>query len=71
MLTATIVAGLIVSALSGALIGHTDRWVRAVTGALVFVSLVLALTTVWFWKSRYAPAVVLLGAALAGWAVFR
>ena len=46
MLTATIVAGLIVSALSGALIGHTDRWVRAVTGALVFVSLVLALTTV-------------------------
>ena len=32
---------------------------------------VLALTTVWFWKSRYAPAVVLLGAALAGWAVFR
>ncbi|MFC7376911.1 chromate efflux transporter [Brevundimonas sp. GCM10030266] len=31
----------------------------------------LALATVWSWKSRYAPAVVLLGAALAGWAVFR
>lgn len=32
---------------------------------------VLGLATVWIWKSRYAPAVVLAVAALIGWAMFR
>ncbi|WGM48893.1 Chromate transport protein [Brevundimonas sp. NIBR10] len=32
---------------------------------------VLAFAAVWFWKSRYAIAVILAGAALAGWLLFR
>lgn len=44
-----------------------QRVPSAPTGLAIFV---LALATVWFWKSRYTPAVVLLGAALAGWAMF-
>ena len=32
---------------------------------------VLAFAGVWFWRSRYAIAVILAGAALAGWLLFR
>ena len=32
---------------------------------------VLAFAAVWFWKSRYATAVILALAALAGWLLFR
>lgn len=45
-----------------------QRVSSAPTALAIFV---LALATVWFWKSRYAPAVVLAVAAVAGWAVFR
>ena len=31
----------------------------------------VAFVAVWFWKSRYATAVILAGAALAGWVLFR
>lgn len=30
-----------------------------------------AFAAVWFWKSRYAVALVLTGAAIAGWLLFR
>ncbi|WP_395649998.1 chromate efflux transporter [Brevundimonas sp.] len=32
---------------------------------------VLAFAAIWFWKSRYATAVILAGAASAGWLLFR
>ncbi len=38
---------------------------------VAFVIFAAALAAVWFSKSRYAPAVVLASAALAGWALFR
>lgn len=46
MLTMTLLAGVVSSAVSGALIGSDNRWLRALAGALVFVSLVLALAGV-------------------------
>jgi chromate transporter len=30
-----------------------------------------AFAAVWFWKSRYAIAIVLVGSAIAGWALFK